>query len=377
MLVGAALFVSLCARAAHALGPRQRAPAPIGPQIAALTMSAWPTSPTVQSHSCGYLAGALANPETKKHHAGTILRLMALAVEKNVDDKAVFVACSGAIVSNVVFDKPMTDLLHFQVPGLTLALISGLKKYANDSSVLSRTLEHVAGMHSGASTATYTPMVYALGGFDVLYSAVNRYPDHGGVQMSAWRGFSDHAHTELGASIIANLGGFNKGIPWLMSKLRAHPEAHYGISGDSLDCHYEILQVVNGMLNHDYLNVYAPAFMKEGIFDLLAHAMDVDFDLRGTQSISCDVMNKLMMRNPTLKGKFAKHSEEFLAPVTKAIHRFKNPDNTPWGGGTFGAAYPVVPECTQVLKQVATDKDGKEKVRALVAAGFLDFIDTV
>lgn len=294
---------------------------------------------------------------------GPVLKAMADAVVNNIDKADVFVTCAGSIVGMIVFNLDKTLLVHKLSPNLTTALIAGLKKYSNEPKVLSKTLEHIAGLHSGESSKFYTNDIFKLGGFDILHNAVDKYPSDGSVQMSAWRGFSDHSHTDLGAVIIANYGGPLKGIEWLMQKLRAHPEPHFGISGDGLDCHYEIMQVVNGLLSVDKYNVYGQALMKEGLIDLVSHAMQVDSDLRGTQHVNCEVINGLLRHHPSLKSTLTKGPQSIMDLTIRAIQRFHDDDPTPWGANTIGQSYPVIPPCIDVLKAIASSDTGLEAIQ--------------
>lgn len=345
----------------------------INPQMIVGKMQANSHDAQVQIQACHDLDGSFKSPIAQLN-SGPILKAMADAVVNNVDNAEVFVTCSGAIVSNIVFDFFQTTLLHVMSPNLTTALISGLRKYKDNPQVLSRTLEHIAGMHSMPSSRLYTQNIALLGGFDVLHEAVEKWSTDGAVQMSAWRGFSDHAHTELGAAIIANMGGPLKGITWLMQKLRDHPEAHYGMSADTLDCHYEILQVVNGLLDVDYLNIYGPELLRVGLLDLLHHAMEVDFDLRASQSTCCEVMSRLLLRNPGLKLKLAHGPHAVVDKIADTIQRFRNDDPTPWGQSTLGKNYPVIPQCALVLEQIALDRKGKRAIQKTNMSGILNAV---
>merc|ERR1712187_31754 len=134
-------------------------------------------------------------------------------------------------------------------------------------------------------------------------------------------------------------------------QMRQHPEPHYAECGDTLSLKYEILQLVNGFLEHDDNNTYGRTFINEGLIDQINHTMTVEHDLRGSVSISCSDLGWLFRRNPDIKAKMVSHPYNLVEKLDNAIKEYHDDSPKPWGTSTLGQSYPVIPECTDVVQQ--------------------------
>mmetsp|Transcript_173321 Transcript_173321/g.421573 ORF Transcript_173321/g.421573 Transcript_173321/m.421573 type:complete len:325 (+) Transcript_173321:58-1032(+) len=184
------------------------------------------------------------------------------------------------------------------------------------------------------------------GVYPLIFSVLHDYQDdrYQYVQQSAWRGLSDQSGTALGAPHIANYGGPNKGIEYMVHQMQAHPEPYYALCADHLTLKYEILACMVGLLSNDQDNVWGPAAVREGLLDQILYTMRVEPDLIASQTTACRVMSSLLLRNPhyvpLLKEKGA------LEVVQRAVERFKDGDDTPfYFGFTMGKYYNVTQGC--------------------------------
>merc|ERR1711933_634124 len=106
-----------------------------------------------------------------------------------------------------------------------------------------------------------------------------------------------------------------------------------------------ILQLVNGFLEHDDNNTYGKIFIEEGLLDQIDHTMEVEHDLRGSVDVSCNVLSKLLLRNPDIKPRLVRPPYYHVAHFFNALREFHDDDPTPWGQNTIGQSYPVIPMC--------------------------------
>mmetsp|Transcript_5617 Transcript_5617/g.13107 ORF Transcript_5617/g.13107 Transcript_5617/m.13107 type:complete len:436 (-) Transcript_5617:86-1393(-) len=277
---------------------------------------------------------------------------VAKALAEEPPNKAVALLCLGMIGANVVFNRELTFVMNRSTHTME-HIVYLLKRYPYDAELQFALLSAVAG-DASSCCPELTPFVVRIGGLDVLFAALDNFKDNPDVMMSAWRGLSDHSHNAFGAGIIANHGGPMKGVHFVVEQLRTHPEPYLAESPiDHLTLKYEIMQIVNGMLEHDDDNTYGAAFMREGLPQQMLYSMRVEPDMRGTQEVACDCMIPLLRRDPTAAKVF---EEAGAVPLlVAAVNRFHNKgDDTPWCGTTLGASYPVVPACSSVLELLGT-----------------------
>lgn len=200
-----------------------------------------------------------------------------------------------------------------------------------------------------ATTATW--FLVQEGGFDVLFDALERFPDVPSLQMNTFRGISDQSHTEQGAPLIADHGGPGRGIRFMVQQMKRYPEPHAVEQADHLTIKYEILQCISGVLEHDSTGTWGEAAVEEGLLEQVVFTMRVEPDLRPTQHVACQVMLPLLQRHPEFGPRFRELGGVPL--VTAAIDNFSSYDPTPfYFGSTYGDCYPVVPMCKAVLEIV-------------------------
>mmetsp|Transcript_57809 Transcript_57809/g.130677 ORF Transcript_57809/g.130677 Transcript_57809/m.130677 type:complete len:248 (+) Transcript_57809:1-744(+) len=225
-----------------------------------------------------------------------------------------------------------------------------------------------------ASTAApeLTPVVDRLGGFDVIFGALDYWASDADVQLSAWKGLSDHSQNPTGAATIANRGGPGNGLTYLVEQLRANPEANFGVDKSGFSVKHAILQVINGCLTVDYSGAYAEGFLQAGLLDQVTSAMNVESELRPTVDVACWVLAGLLERDPSQASVFAQHG--VIESIATAFDTFRDDDPRPWNGETFGHVYPVIPKCTIVLLHLARDHDSLE---ALMRVGMLEKLQAV
>mmetsp|Transcript_61766 Transcript_61766/g.149546 ORF Transcript_61766/g.149546 Transcript_61766/m.149546 type:complete len:424 (+) Transcript_61766:113-1384(+) len=312
-------------------------------------MTAHPTSFMLQTQGCMLLSREISRDSGAE--IVPYLTAMDDAIERAMAATPVNLmtaeTCLSVLNVPAVFNRPFTLLLNSTTHSLE-HVITLLKRFPDNSGLQERWLQSIAGLASYVAPEL-TPTVQALGGFDVLFTALENYRSNPNVQMSAWRGLSDHSHNPVGSSIIANHGGPMKGIEFIVNQQRIHPEPYLAESpSDHLTLKYEIMQIVNGMLEHDTSDTYGSAFVAAGFIPQMLYAMRVEPDLRGTQSVACSCMNSLLAHNASHARPLAQAGAAPL--ISAAVQRFRgHPDNTPWCGTTLGASYPVVPECSEAL----------------------------
>eukprot|EP00416_Gambierdiscus_australes_P015645 CAMPEP_0171074142 /NCGR_PEP_ID=MMETSP0766_2-20121228/11955_1 /TAXON_ID=439317 /ORGANISM="Gambierdiscus australes, Strain CAWD 149" /LENGTH=235 /DNA_ID=CAMNT_0011530903 /DNA_START=21 /DNA_END=728 /DNA_ORIENTATION=+ len=184
------------------------------------------------------------------------------------------------------------------------------------------------------------------GVYDVIFEVLRNYQDdkYQYVQQNAWRGLSDQSHTELGARVIANVGGPNKGIEYMVQQMQAHPEPYYALCSDHLTLKYEIMACISGLVKNDQENVWGPAAVEAGLLEQLVYTMRAEPDLIATQATACRVMDPLLQRNPQYVAPLL--SLGALELVETAMERFKGGDDTPFHfGTTVGEMYDITSSC--------------------------------
>jgi hypothetical protein len=264
------------------------------------------------------------------------------AADAIASGKEAGLACIPMLGNLAVFNSPMTYLLN-----RTSAMkntIAFLREHVNDdrAAVISNNI---------ASMSTFQPIVpyvVQLGGIGVLFDYLKRWRENPYATLMAWAGLSDPSHGPAGAKAIADYGGHNKGIEFVMEEIRSYPP-HFAKRPDTLTARYESLQIVNGMLEHDESNEYAKAFLKAGLLEQIIHTMEQEFDMRAANSVCCDLLNKLLSHgngNAIMQDML---NQGVVNLINTAFNTFHDDDTMKWNGETVGYYYRVIPECSNVL----------------------------
>lgn len=146
------------------------------------------------------------------------------------------------------------------------------------------------------------------------------------IRCNAWRALSDQSSTEAGSEGIANTGGPNKGIEYMVEQLLVN-QPFSGMCADHLDIQQEILADLAGILMFDNNNTRGPAAMKAGLVPAIARSFKVEPDYRPTMNRACRVLAYILARNPEYAISFK--DAGVLELVDKAIKVLEVPDKTP------------------------------------------------
>mmetsp|Transcript_97713 Transcript_97713/g.179557 ORF Transcript_97713/g.179557 Transcript_97713/m.179557 type:complete len:233 (+) Transcript_97713:96-794(+) len=179
------------------------------------------------------------------------------------------------------------------------------------------------------------------GVYDLIFQVLRDYQDdkYEYVQQSAWRGLSDQSRTELGSEKIANSGGPNKGVEYMVEQLLAHP-FYYGYCKDQCTVQYEALICLSGLLLFDVNNTRAPAALDAGLIPAVMRTFKGEPNLRQSQWTSCAAIHHVLYRNPDWSVYFKNAGALYY--VDQAIERFKDGDDTEFHFGvTYGEAYNI------------------------------------
>jgi len=196
------------------------------------------------------------------------------------------------------------------------------------------------------------------GVYDYIFQVLRDYQadEYQYVQQNAWRGLSDQSETYQGAPLIANFGGPNEGVKYMVDQLLIHP-FDYGYCADQLTVQYEILACLSGLLITDNNNTYGPAAVEAGLVPAIMRSLMGEPEHIATQHTACQVVFFLLARNP----QYAKLFHEAGADIymKKAVERFKDGDDTPFlFGYTLGEFYDMdVCAGPLMLLEVEDEKD--------------------
>lgn len=280
-----------------------------------------------------------------------ILEALVEVMAQHKADKEAFVECAEAVDGIVVFNADATEYLNTKTRAIE-ALMEGIKVHSKDAAAMQRLLPHVAG-YTTVLSWKYGPRVKEAGGFDALFGALEHFRSKPFVQLAVWQGLSDHAHSPQGAALLADYGGHLAGCRRLVEELKS--AAHHQPSPHLLTLKYEILQNINGLLQHDRERSHFDAFVQAGLPHALLDAMRIEEDRRVTVNVGLEVML------PLLKGMPAKDVpyEDFTRAAEAAMVKFAEPDLTPAWAGTITDAFPVLPAARAVQSAL---KSAKAKV---------------
>eukprot|EP00404_Azadinium_spinosum_P062292 CAMPEP_0180705852 /NCGR_PEP_ID=MMETSP1038_2-20121128/7891_1 /TAXON_ID=632150 /ORGANISM="Azadinium spinosum, Strain 3D9" /LENGTH=296 /DNA_ID=CAMNT_0022737741 /DNA_START=237 /DNA_END=1124 /DNA_ORIENTATION=+ len=257
-----------------------------------------------------------------------------------------------------VFNRPLSLMLNDT--DMMASIINATRRTSHIKEAQMMFLMQIASLSSYV-VPELTPYVKQLGGLDVLFEALDAWPDDGNVTLSAWKGLSDHSHSELGAATIANHGGPMEGIKYVMEKVKKYDKYKWGEDEQTLTVMYESLQIVNGLLEIDSSGIfgYTKDFVEMGLVEEVTRMMSVEADLRPTVDVACWVI-KWISKDENLRAQLLKAG--VVAAISKTFDTFHETDNRYWNGGTLGLYYPVIPTCNEVLKNLAHDDSGVEEM---------------
>jgi len=179
------------------------------------------------------------------------------------------------------------------------------------------------------------------GVYDYIFQVLRDYQadEYQYVQQHAWRGLSDQSGTERGAALIANFGGPNKGVEYMVDQLLVHP-FDYGYCADQLTVQYEILMCLSGLLITDSNNTRGPAAVEAGLVPAVMRSLMGEPEHIATQHTACQVVFFLLARNPQYAKLFHEAGADLY--IKKAVERFKDGDDTPFMFGfTLGEFYDI------------------------------------
>merc|ERR1719343_1394505 len=158
-------------------------------------------------------------------------------------------------------------------------LIKGLRLYSEDKEVNHRCLHSLSGF-TNTACPELVPYLESCGGFDVIWKALDTFKDSpdGYELLSAMQGLSDPSHADYGAQLIANHGGKLQGLKYLINLLGAR-EAYVAHDG-YLTLKYEVMQVINGILENDHSGEFCRAVLDQGLVAEAVKAMNAEPDIR-------------------------------------------------------------------------------------------------
>lgn len=256
-------------------------------------------------------------------------------------------ACIPFLGELAVFNRPMTLLLN-----RTDAMkntIEFLRGHVGDKSA-ARVSNNIASM---STLPEIVPYVVQLGGIDVLFDYLEHWTEDAETILMVWAGLSDPSHGVEGARAIADHGGHNRGLGYILKKIKSYLP-HFGKRReDTLTVRYESLQIVNGMLGNDVSNEYARAFLDGGLLKEITRTLKNEHDMRAANSVCCHMLNALFAHGNGKEIVPALLSSGIVGIINTAFTTFHDDYPMPWNGGTVGQAYPVIPECSETLANVA------------------------
>mmetsp|Transcript_6132 Transcript_6132/g.16670 ORF Transcript_6132/g.16670 Transcript_6132/m.16670 type:complete len:307 (-) Transcript_6132:347-1267(-) len=223
-------------------------------------------------------------------------------------------------------------------------VIRRLKESPHDMALVNRSVASIALM----------PVWYVVevGGYDILFRALRDFANESTVQMQAWRGLSDQSHTQVGSNLIANYGGPNRGIVYMVQQMQAHPTPYEADCSDWLTYKYEVLQCINGLLGLDLDGTRGKAAVDVGLLEQIVYTMRVESDRRPSVYVACNCLDHLLSHDASYAGRLRNLGAVEL--VEQSIETYSKDDPRPfYFGMTYGQMYQVVPPCSRALTILA------------------------
>jgi hypothetical protein len=175
--------------------------------------------------------------------------------------------------------------------------------------------------------------------YDVLFQILRDYQDdkYEYVRQYALRGLSDQSYTNAGSQAIANHGGPNKGIEYLVELALTNKPYSGMCANDHLDIQYEVLADLQGLLLFDNNNTWGPAAVRAGLITAIVKSFQTEPDYRPTLNFACKVISHLLMRNPSYTALLQDAGVTEL--VIRSIALLKTRDDTPFMFGETVSDY--------------------------------------
>lgn len=148
----------------------------------------------------------------------------------------------------------------------------------------------------GSSTPEATPGFAKAGGFDLVFDTLRDNCTDYAICWSALAALSDHVQaSRLAAELVANHGGPQKGIEFLVKAMRQVHGTVYKKENDpnGFGWHnqYEVVHDTNGLLWHDdERHTWRDAFYHQGYIDALLPLMAEDPDDQHVQDNCCQAI---------------------------------------------------------------------------------------
>mmetsp|Transcript_76865 Transcript_76865/g.146224 ORF Transcript_76865/g.146224 Transcript_76865/m.146224 type:complete len:399 (+) Transcript_76865:74-1270(+) len=187
-------------------------------------------------------------------------------------------------------------------------------------------------------------------------------------EMRAWMALSDHSISSDGAPIIANYGGPNKGIQFMVDALKTHhkpfelkydtPE-HAGI--DRLTLRYEITCNIAGILNNDPTGEFGKAAVDAGFLEEALYTMQAEREKCSPQWATCASLDGLLnSSNPYAASNKARLLDLGAEDITESAVAYCSPyqprgDELFMADMTWEEVHPADQACGILLEFLRSD----------------------
>jgi hypothetical protein len=304
--------------------------------------------------ACGCQALALTLDRHAADASDAALPALEAAADAIASGREAALTCIPWLGNSAVFNRPFTLMLN-----RTNAMkntVDFLRNNVNDFGA-GQISNNIASMSTSQDVVGKTVQ---LGGVDILFDYLDRWQTDAHATLMAWAGLSDPSHAEVGARAIADHGGHNQGIDFVLQKIHSYPP-HFGRQPDTLTVRYESLQIVNGMLEHDTINEYGQAFLERGLLQEVITTMEEEADMRAANSVCCNILGALLDHGNQDAMMPTMQQRGVADLISTAFTTFHEDYPMPWNGMTVGAAYPVIPECGGVLlRMIGLSNESKQ-----------------
>jgi len=216
-----------------------------------------------------------------------------------------------------------------------------------------------------------TDYVREQGGFDLIFDVIK----HAGQMpstystdqrnwfaMRGWMALSDQSVSSVGAPIIANYGGPNKGIEFMVEHLKRHHQpfelkydsvAHAGI--DKLTLRYEITVNIMGILLNDAAGEWGEAAVEAGLLEEAIYTLQVENTKCSPMWSTCGALDYLLLPGKPRVGSYKARLLELGAEhLTERAVNGCTPyqpggDQAFMAGQSWGQIHPADQTCGQLL----------------------------